>query len=71
MYIAFYVDKDYRRSGIAKEIIIAIENDLVHSGYYEITLSTLQSNPAQLLFKKLDYKIIEIKDGWIHYKKKL
>lgn len=68
---SLYVDKDYRRNGIAKEIMIALENDLIHSSYHEVTLSTLQSNPAQFLFKKLDYRIIKIKDGWIHYKKKL
>lgn len=66
---SIYILKSYRHMGIATGLMNRIEKQIFDSGYHKITLATLVTNPAQHLFEKINYEILAIKDGWIHYSK--
>lgn len=66
---SIYITKYYRRMGIATALIEMIEKDIHNSGYKEMILSTLETNPAQYFFCKKNYLEIYRKNGWINYKK--
>ncbi|GKX30887.1 hypothetical protein SH1V18_33670 [Vallitalea longa] len=66
---SIYISKNYRNMGIATDLMIKVEEQIYKSNYKKITLSTLETNPAQYLFNKLNYEEIGRKDGWINYEK--
>jgi GNAT superfamily N-acetyltransferase len=68
---SIFILKVYRNIGIATGLMKVIENQIFKKEYSKVNLSTLEINSAQYLFNKLNYTVIETKDGWIHYSKRL
>ncbi len=66
---SIFVLKSYRGQGIGKTLMTAIEASVVESGFDLITLSTLESNPAQHLFDQMGYQRLNVIDRWIRYEK--
>lgn len=66
---SIYISNDFRKMGIASSLIIQAEKEIFDCGYNKVTLATLITNPAQHLFDKMNYKRLEVKDGWIYYSK--
>jgi len=67
---SIFVRNEYRRMGIAKELLAYIEKDVKASDYSLLTLETLTKNPAQHLFDK-SYTRKKESNGWIYYEKNL
>lgn len=68
---SIYISKDHRKMGMATELMDNMEKQIHKSGYTKMTLSTLETNPAQYLFNKLNYEEIGRNDGWINYEKSI
>lgn len=68
---SIYVLKEYRHKGFATAMMSRMEEDIMEGGNNVVTLSTLETNPAQHLFDSLGYVRVGITGGWIHYIKSL
>lgn len=68
---SIYISKNHRHIGIATLLMGAMEREIFESGYKKITLSTLETNPAQYLFNKMNYKEVDRIDGWINFVKSI
>jgi len=51
-----YIDEDYRRKGIGKELVGFWENHMNNKGYDLVMTSTLSNEYAQHFYRKLGYK---------------
>ncbi len=66
-----YVGPAFRGQGIAPKLLQAMEDQIKDYGHQQVTLSTLETNPAQGLFVRMNYKEVKRQDGWIHYEKQV
>lgn len=66
------VKKEYRRKGLAKKVLIYLEEEAINLGYKNILIETSVgwSKPIQL-YKDFNYEITKITDNEVHFHKSL
>lgn len=59
------VNEDYRRQGIAQNLLLACERIVVEKGYHDLYLHVLDSNyPAKQLYLKAGYRVQSTEPAW-------
>ncbi len=53
----FFIDKDFQRQGIARQIYIRLENEAKRLGTNEITSNV--SKTARMFFEKMGFKVLK------------
>lgn len=67
---SIYIKPEWRRKGIASQLLDCVEKDIKANNHNHIHLSTRIQNPAQFLFEKSGYALERQADNWMYFNKK-